>query len=193
MQKIGRILLVQIQPESIKVGRPERYDPTRLLVVEQLILTEAGVVGVTRTGERIIDVHNAHHPCTKSRGDNGFSLGLTSYYDSMRSHFGKHIVDGCAGENILVATDTMYALAELQGGLAIQQQATGEFIFLTDIEAVVPCLPFSTYAAQRPLAHEEVKATLQFLMHGRRGFLAELADKGQVVSVCAGDVLFSLQ
>ncbi len=190
MQKIGRILLVQVQPESIKVGKPERYDSTRLLVVERLLLSEPGVVGVTDDGEYVLDVHNATHPRTKSRGDNGFSLGFTSYYNSMRSRFGEHVVDACAGENILVETDRMYTLAELQSGLAIQQQASGDCILLTNIEAVVPCLPFSIYAANRPLAPDEVKATLQFLMHGRRGFLAELKDKARQVSVCTGDVLF---
>ena len=190
MQKIGRILLIQIQPASIKVGRPERYDPMRLLLVDELLLSQAGVIGVTKDGRQIVDVHNANHPETKSRGDNGFSIGFTSQYKSMRSRFGVHIADACAGENILVETDRMYSLADLQGGLAIEQTRTGKFIFLTDIQPVVPCLPFSTYAANKTLEQHEVKETLQFLMHGRRGFLAELVDKGKTVPVCVGDVLY---
>ncbi len=189
MQKIGHIILVQIQPASIKVGKPERYDPTRLLVVDELLLSQSGVVGVTSDGQHIVDVHNAHHPETKSRGDNGFSIGFTSHYESMRCRFGKHIADACAGENVLVETERMFSPSDLHCGLAIQQTRTGEFIFLTDIEPVVPCLPFSTYAANRLLEPNEVKETLQFLMDGRRGFLAELEAKGKTVSVRAGDVL----
>ncbi len=190
MQKIGRILLMQIQSASLKVGIPERYDPTGLLIVDELLLSQPGVVGVTNDGRQIVDVHNANHPQTKSRGDNGFSIGFTSHYESMRSRFGAHIADACAGENILVETDRMFSLADLRGGLAIEQKQTGEFIFLTDVEPVVPCLPFSTYAMNRPLAQHEVKETLQFLMNGRRGFMAELVDKSRTVSVCMGDVLY---
>ncbi len=174
------------------MGRPERYDPTRLLVVDELLLSQSGVVGVTQGGQHIIDVHNAHHPKTKSRGDNGFSLGFTSHYQSMRRHFGQHIADACAGENILIETDTLFSLADLDHGLAIQQTRTGEYIFLTDIQPVVPCLPFATYAAHRRLAPTKVKETLQFLMYGRRGFLAELRDKSKIETVRTGDVLYRI-
>ncbi len=190
MQKIGRIVFVQIQPASIKVGKPERYDPTRLLRVNELLLSQPGVVGVTKDGRHIIDVHNELHPQTKSRGDNGFSLGFTSHYASLRSRFGQHLVDGCAGENIIVETDRMHGLDELQAGLAIQQEQTGEFIPLFHVGTIFPCLPFSSYAAQRTLTATDAKETLQFLMGGRRGFLAELVHREQTVTVRAGDVLY---
>lgn len=192
MQEIGRIIAIQIQPASIKVGNPQRYDPTRLLRVDEVLLAQPGVIGVTRNGQQIIDVHNANHPQTKSRGDNGFSIGFTGHYESMRCRFGEHMVTGCAGENIIVKTNRMYQLADLQAGLAIEQAKTGAFIFLTDIAPVVPCLPFSTYAAHRPLAPSEVQETLQFLMYGRRGFLIELVDKGHTVSVQKGDILYRM-
>ena len=192
MHKIGPIIQMQVQPASIKVGKPERYDPTRLLVVDELLLFQPGVVGIIHDGQHIVDVHNALHPETKSRGDNGFSIGFTSHYDSMRTCFGAHIADACAGENLLVETDSMFSLANLQNGLAIQQVQTGEYIFLTDIQPIVPCLPFATYVAHRPLASSEVKETLQFLMYGRRGFLAELVDKSKTVTVHTGDVLYTL-
>ena len=190
MQEIGRIVFVQIQPASIKVGKPERYDPTRLLRVEELLLSRTGVVGITKDNRHIIDVHNELHPQSKSRGDNGFSIGFTSHYDSLRSRFGQHLVDGCAGENILVAADRMYSLDELQVGLAIRQVQTGEFVPLTLVEAIVPCLPFSSYAARRVLTSTDAKETLQFLMHGRRGFLAELVHSEQTISIKVGDVLY---
>ncbi|GAC1392065.1 MAG: hypothetical protein NVS4B11_07730 [Ktedonobacteraceae bacterium] len=192
MQNIGRIILLQIQPASIKVGESEYYDPTQLLIVDELLLSQPGVIGVTSDGQHIIDIHNANHPHSKSRGDNGFSIGFTSHYDAMRSRFGEHLVDGCAGENITIETDRTYQLADLRDGLAIQQVRTGAFIFLTDVASVIPCLPFSNYASQRTLAPYKVKETLQFLMHGRRGFLAELMDKGQTASVRAGDMLFRM-
>ncbi len=192
MQNIGRIKLVQIQPSSIKVGKPEQYDPTRLLVVDELLLSQTGVVGVTNDGQQIIDVHNTNHPHTKSRGDNGFSLGFVSHYNSMRSRFGEHIIDGYAGENIIVETNTIYSLADLQNCLAIQQVKTGRFISLTTVKVVEPCIPFSNFATQRSLAPYEVQETLHFLRYGRRGFLAELTDKVQIASIRTGDVLFRM-
>lgn len=192
MHKIGPIIKIQIQPVSLKVGEPEHYDPTRLLLVNELLLSQPGVVGVAQDEQHIVDIHNGTHPDTKNRGDNGFSLGFTSHYESMRSQFGNHIADACAGENILVETDRMFSPADLQNGLVIQQARTGQYIFLTDIKPILPCLPFSAYAANRPLAPAEVKETLQFLMDGRRGFLAKLVDKSKTVSVHTGDVLYRL-
>ena len=192
MQKIGRIVFVQIQPKSLKAGKPERYDPTGLLVVNELSLSQTGVIGVTEDGRHVIDIHNELHPETKSRGDNGFSFGLSSHYASMRTRFGAHMVDGCAGENVFVEADKMYTLDELQIGLALQQERTGEFIILSQVEDIVPCLPFSCFAARKTLASNEAKETLQFLMYGRRGFLAELAHREQTIAVRAGDVLFKL-
>ena len=192
MHKIGPIIKIQIQPVSLKVGEPERYDPTRLLVVNELLLSQSGVVGVAQNEQHIVDIHNATHPDTKSRGDNGFSFGFTSHYGSMRSKFGNHIADACAGENLLVETDRIFSPDDLQNGVVIQQARTGDTIFLTDIRPILPCLPFSAYAANRALTSPEVKEALQFLMHGRRGFLAELVNKSKTVTVQTGDVLFEL-
>ena len=192
MYKIGQIIHIQIQPTSIKVGPSERYDPTRLLVVDELLLSQPGVVGVTHEGQHAVDVHNAHHPETKSRGDNGFSIGFTSHYESMRHRFGDHIANAYAGENILVETNTLFSPDDLKNGLVILQAQTGNTVFLTDIRPILPCLPFSSYAANKPLASFEVKDALQFLMDGKRGFLAELVDKSTTVSVHTGDMLYKL-
>jgi len=191
MYKIGRIKQVQVQQSSLKVGSPEYYDPTPLLVVDHILVSTSGTVGVTADDRHIIDVHNANHPGSRNRGDNSLSLGFTSHYASMRSRFGLHLVDGCAGENILIETDKMYSFGELKHGLAVQKASTDEIIYLTNIEIAAPCVPFSQYAAkeQMPLSNEQTKEVLQFLHYGRRGFYAELADAQQEVSVQAGDIL----
>lgn len=179
MQEIGRIKLLQIQRASLKAGeKPHRYyDPSPLLIVETLLLTARGTLGVTKQGEHLIDVHNADHPTTGYLGSNGISLGFTPHYQAMRTQFGDHLSDGRAGENILVETETAFTLDDLAKGVIIQRNATGATIFLTDVVVAAPCVEFSHYAAQKlePLTNEQLKQTLQFLNHGRRGFYATLA------------------
>jgi hypothetical protein len=195
MREIGRVVLVQIQQASLKVGeKPHvRYDPAPLLGVDSLLLTPSGVVGLMADGGRLVDVHNALHPATKNqRGLNDISIGFTSHYRAMRDRFGPHMADGCAGENILVEADDSFTLADLAGRLAIQNPATGEIVYLSDLIVAAPCAPFSHFAANQgpQLPAEVLKQTLQFLNDGRRGFYVQLAEGQREGRVQAGDRVF---
>ena len=193
MQILGLITQVQIQRASLKAGaRPHAYyDPAPLLVVEQLLIAPEGVVGITSGGERIVDVHNLAHPASKSRqGSNGISIGFTSHYHAMRERFGAHLDDGIAGENILVESDRVFSLDQLDGQLAIET-SQGAQVPLVELLVAAPCVEFSQFAsgeAER-LPAEALKATLQFLDHGMRGFYARLPDDAEEASVRAGDRL----
>ncbi|MFL5804795.1 MAG: MOSC domain-containing protein [Roseiflexaceae bacterium] len=194
MHEIGRIKQVQVQRASLKAGeRPYRYyDPTPLLVVDGLLLSPSGVVGLSAGGEQVIDVHNADHPASKNqRGINGISIGFTSHYQAMRERFGPHLTDGIAGENILVAADRAFALADVGARLAIQT-AGGAVLYLADLLVAAPCVEFSQFAASQAerLPPEALKATLQFLDDGRRGFYASLAGEPAEAIVRAGDRVF---
>ncbi len=201
MHEIGRIKQVQVQRSSLKRG--ERlgtyYDPTPLLVVESLELTPDGVYGFTPNGKRVMDVHHADHPTSHNHnGINGVSLGFTSHYKTMRSQFSEHVVDGCAGENILIETDAIITLSDLGNRVAIQSEETGELTYLTNLKVAAPCVEFSQYAAYHanhglPLAAEPLKATLQFLNHGRRGFYATAQTQEMPVVVKAGDRVFVVE
>ena len=191
MHDIGRIKLVQVQRSSLKAGeRPYRYyDPTPLLVVDGLLLSPGGAVGLAAGGERVIDVHNADHPASKNHsGVNGISIGFTSHYLAMRERFGPHLTDGCAGENILVETDRAFALSDLGERLAIET-ANGAIVCLASLLVAAPCVEFSQFAAGQGerLPAEALKATLQFLDEGMRGFYAGLAGDPADVVVRAGD------
>ena len=108
----------------------------------------------------------------------------------MRANFGSHLIDGCAGENILIESAASYTLADLGNQLAIQIAATGQIVYLTELVVAAPCVPFSNFAA-RPLSKQQIKEALQFLDNGRRGFYATLAAQQQEVVIRAGDrVLF---
>lgn len=201
MQEIGKIKQVQVQRSSLKVGqKPDRYyDPTPLLVVEQLRLSARGVVGITAGDDEIIDVHNADHPQSKNREDNGVSIGFSSHYESIRAQYGDHLWDGCAGENILVEVerDRIFTLPDLGNRVAILSQATGELIYLSDLQVADPCVEFSRFAANfgMPLPAKQQKAALQFLHEGRRGFYATfVSETGQEQAIVqAGDKVFIVE
>lgn len=196
MHEIGRITQVQIQRSSLKIGqKPYRYyDPSPLLIVNSLLLSTRGVMGVTAEGEEIIDVHHADHSSSRNREINAVSIGFTSHYQSIRAHFGPHLPDGCAGENILVETEDEQELAHLEHGIAIQSADTGLIVRLTDIMVAAPCVEFSQFAACdiMPLAGERLKEALQFLDNGKRGFYMVLALEQEPGAIQAGDMVFSL-
>jgi hypothetical protein len=191
--EIGRIKLVQIQLSSLKAGeRPYRYyDPAPLLIVDRLLLSTSGAIGLTAGGGRVIDVHHVEHPTSKNQGVNGISIGFTSHYHAMRERFGPHLTDGCAGENILVEADRTLALADLGAPLAIETVA-GATVYLTDLLVAAPCVEFSQFAAGQGerLPAEAMKATLQFLDDGRRGFYARVVGAPAEAIVQGGDGLF---
>ena len=180
MELLGRIVRLQLQPASLKVGgKPERYDPTPLCVAPRLTLGPGGVIGWTEHGEPIDDVHNRTHPDSKNRGGaNGISIGFTAHYEAMRARFGAHLSNGIAGENILVATERVVGEAEVASGLMIVA-ADGGRIRLSEAQAAEPCVPYTRFALRLPPQAREpatLKEALAFLRGGTRGYYARCAD-----------------
>ena len=195
MHEIGRIKQVQIQRSSLKRGErlSRYYDPTPLLVVESLELTPDGVFGITINGKQVMDVHHINHPISRNHnGINGVSLGFTSHYKAIRNQFGEHLVDGCAGENILIETDAIITLPDLGNRIAIQSKEIRVFVHLINFKVAAPCVEFSQFAANHgmPLAAEPLKAALQSLNDGIRGFYATVIDQETLMLVKAGDRVF---
>lgn len=191
MRKIGEIIQLQVQVDSLKQGEKNNryYEPAGLRTVSALRLTPAGVVGL-ENGQELSDVHHADHPESKNRTlTNGISFNFTSHYRRMQDRFGVHLSAGIAGENILVATDELFDEAAFVGGVMIVTQ-DGQQVPLTQICVAEPCAPFSTFALNldaRPPA-ELLKAALQFLDGGTRGFYCQ--RMGSPISVQVGDALF---
>ena len=201
MQEIGTIKQVQIQRSSLKTGQKPHlyYDPTPLLVIEQLRLSREGVVGILADGSEIIDVHNSEHPQSKNQGENGISIGFSSHYQSIRKQYGDHLWDGCAGENILVEVEDerIFTLSDLGSRVAILSSVSDQFVYLSELLVAVPCVEFSRFAANfgMPLAAEQQKAALQFLHKGRRGFYTTFASDQNPdrAIVQAGDRVFAVE
>lgn len=192
MTPIGKIVRLQIQTTSLKVGdRPQsRYDPAGIVVVPALELDPGGVTGITDAGERLGDVHHAEHARTKSRGTNGLSLVFTPHYDRMRDRFGGHLPDGIAGENILVATAEYLREEDVAGGFRIVT-AQGGSIELGRVMVAHPCVEFSRYALRFPddvRPDRRVTDAVAFLSDGMRGYYA--GYDGSPVRISLGDEVF---
>jgi hypothetical protein len=196
MREIGQISLIQVQRSALVVEDRAKsyYDPTPLVVVEYLLLSPQGAIGVAADGRQVMDIHHEYHPNSHNhKGINGVSIGFTSHYRAMRSKLGEHLVDGIAGENIVVESATPHSLADLGERLAIQIQQTGRYIYLSGLQVATPCVEFSLFAANHgmPLPAAQLKETLQFLDGGTRGFYARMEDLQDTVTLQVGDKVFA--
>lgn len=183
MRAIGTVIRLQIQRSSLKVGeKPNRqYDPTPLLTLERLWLTPDGVFGDAPDGGWLVDVHHRAHPRTKNEdGLHGVSVGFDTHYGRMQERFGDHITPGCAGENLLIHTDRTFTYEDLQQGLALVDGAGQEVLRLAVLQVAHPCRPFTGWALGRRVEPEEMKASLQFLDGGTRGFYCTALGTGLV-------------
>ncbi|MBZ0304022.1 MAG: MOSC domain-containing protein [Anaerolineae bacterium] len=192
MTRIGHIQSVQIQRESLKVDEDSarRYDPAPLCSVAQLKLTRNGVIGLTEAGEALIDVHHVDHPRSRNRADNYVSMGFSGHYAALRSHYGAHLLDGIAGENILVVWDALMTPQDLGEQVVIETQ-TGQRIILEDVLPIPPCEPFSRFAAGGALSAPEMKATLQHLSGGMRGFYLRVIEAADGALIQPGDEVYT--
>jgi hypothetical protein len=173
MRELGRIVLLQIQRDSLKTGeKPVRvYDPGPLLPVERLAVGPDGALAQAPDGSWLVDVHHRAHPHTKNEdGVHGLSLGFTSHYARMRERFGERITPGCAGENILVAVEHRVTLDDLTRGVALLDAAGRELVRLDVLQVSHPCRPFSGWALGKVVDSDVLKETLQFLDDGMRGY-----------------------
>lgn len=191
MKKIGEIKRLQVQPVLVKSGDPAQYDPAGLVAVAHLVIDEIGVMGRTADGRQLLDVHHPDHPNSRYRGSNGVSVGFTFHYEHMRSHFGPHMVTGCAAENILIDTDRILTLPEFGRYLLIRRTAADRWVVLQEPQVAAPCLPFSRFAAQEVQNSAKVKAALQFLHQGMRGYYLTPVNGSADTVVAVGDSVFT--
>jgi hypothetical protein len=190
VRQIGYIERLQVQLDRLKKGiKPDQYyDPGALYVVPTLRLTDKGVIGLL-DGQELLDVHHADHEYSRNRGSSGISLNFSAHYERMRDRFSPNLETGCAGENILIATDQIIAADTLSEGLVIETAQCVQ-VRLTQVQVAHPCLSFSTYAqslAGQP-TEQALKETLRFLDGGTRGFYCVWT--GEPVVVRPGDRVF---
>ena len=191
LRPLGRVVRLQIQRSKLKLGeKPNRvYNPAALLPVDELTLTPEGALVRLADGSMVVDVHHPAHPDTRNlERTNDLSVGFTPHYAAMRERYGEHLVDGCAGENILIETAGRLLQADIAGGLVIQPADGGQPVRLRVVRHAPPCREFSGYAA-RSSEPAVIKDTLQFLDDGLRGFYCAF-DNEAPASIRLGDRVF---
>ena len=189
---VGQVVRLQVQESSLKVGDGprRRYDPSPIRSVPALQLDERGVTGLTEWGEDVADVHNRDHPSSKNRGGNGVSVLFTGHYAAMREGFGPHLLDGIAGENILVACEQLVGEEDLAAGLIVET-GDGQRVILRRLVVAAPCVEFARHALRFPDdARPDLTVTeaVLFLNDGMRGYYAAYDGPPTVIRV--GDKVY---
>jgi len=178
VELIGTVIRLQVQRSRLKPGPATTrvYDPTPLLEVESLLLTPRGCIGEV-DGQTVLDVHNADHPDTRNvKLRNGVSVMTVSHYTAMRAAFGPHLVDGIAGESLLL--DTAH-LDDLSGTLVLD---TDDGPVRFESAPAPPCVEFSRFVSRRGAGDvgPEVMATMAALADGARGYYLRTEGTGRV-------------
>jgi hypothetical protein len=194
-RELGRVKLVQVQPNGLIIETPSGYfyDASRLVKVDRLCITSMGIEATTPEGEHVLDIHHIDHPNKAYDNDDLVCIGFTSHYQEMRARFGEHMVDGIAGENITIEYEQEVWLDDLGQQIAIENADTGRMARLDVVNYAAPCAEFSHFAASsqhKQLPAAKLKDTLQFLGNGRRGFLLVLSDHQEPATVRSGDKVF---
>ena len=195
VHELGRVKLVQLQPSGLIIEAPSGYfyDASRRVEVDRLLITSKGIEATTPEGEHVLDIHHIDHPDKAYDNDDLISIGFTSHYEAMRARFGEHMVDGIAGENIIIEYGEEVWPEDLGQQIVIENTITGHRMLLDVVSFAAPCDVFSHFAARSQherLPAAELKSTLQFLNNGRRGFLLVLSDGQEAVTVQPGDRVF---
>jgi len=195
LREIGRVKLVQVQPSGLIIETPSGYfyDVSRRLEVDRLLITSLGIEADTPEGEHVLDIHHISHPGKAYDNNDLVCIGFTSHYEAMRARFGDHLVDGSAGENIIIECEDEIWTEDLGQGIAIENQQTGRMAKLDLISFAAPCNEFShfvTGSQDERLPAAKLKNTLQFLGNGRRGFLLVMSEGQETAAIQSGDKVF---
>ncbi|MGB7115651.1 MAG: hypothetical protein WBD56_05870 [Anaerolineales bacterium] len=195
IRELGIVKLVQVQPSGLIIETPSGsfYDASRRVEVESLCITSRGIEATTPEGEHVLDIHHIDHPDKAYDNNDLVCIGFTSHYEGMRTRFGDHMVDGTAGENIIIEYEQEVWPEDLGQQITFENTNTGHRALLDVVSFAPPCEEFSRFAANSQherLPAEKLKATLQFLGNGRRGYLLVLSDNQEPVTVRSGDRVF---
>jgi hypothetical protein len=141
----------------------------------------------------VLDIHHIKHPDKAYDDDDLICIGFSTHYQAMRVRFGEHLLDGIAGENIIIECDKEVWPDDLGQQLIIQDEITNRRTILQMVSHANPCQEFSQFALgnryDKPPA-SEMKAALQFLGDGRRGFLFVMQEGQDSAVVQPGDKVF---
>jgi len=153
LRELGTVKLVQLQPNGliIEKGSGYFYDESRRVEVDRLEINSKGIEATTPAGEHVLDIHHLDHHDKEYDDDDLVCIGFTSHYQAMRTRFGDHMVDGIAGENIIIEYPDEIWLDDLGDQIGIENQETGQLLILDQVQVAAPCEEFSHFAAYNSL------------------------------------------
>lgn len=181
-----RIVRLQIQTRPLKPGKAplREYRPEAIQPVDRLKVTERGCTGEwteAGTDRQAVDVHHQDHPQSRNRkGDAGVTVMGTGDYARLRDRYGPHLVDGIAGESILVDAPAGLAETDFPAGFTVRT-ATDFMINFHLGRVAEPCVEFSRFClGEQPSgeASADVRKALIDLSRGNRGYRAAAVDEG---------------
>jgi acetolactate synthase regulatory subunit len=179
-----RIVRLQVQRGPVKVGKaPMRsYQPSAIVPVDRIVAGPRGVRGLTADGEEILDVHHQDHAQSRDpKGRAGILFMGTGDYVALRERYGDHVVDGIAGETVLL--DAAGGLAPLRLPSVVTVTTVDGPLQLRDVREADPCVEFSRFCLRQELAptvDDAVRQALVDLDHGARGYRAIAAGAATV-------------
>jgi hypothetical protein len=168
------IVRLQVQREPLKPGRAplRRYDPAAIVPVHSMTVGPRGVQGVATDGARILDVHHQDHPKSRDRrGKAGILFMGTGDYDALRRRYGDHVIDGIAGETVLLDVPAGLAGRRLPKTVTVLTAAGP--VELRAVRPADPCIEFSRFCLRRevsPDVDDVLRQTLIDLDGGARGY-----------------------
>ena len=156
-----------------------------------MLVSERGNRGEWSDGPercRAIDVHHQDHPKSRNRkGGAGISVLGTGDYQRLRTRYGDHLVDGAAGESVLVEAPDGIADLDFPAEFAISTPSG--MISFERGRVADPCVEFSRFCLGEPPSPQVSDAVRQALIDlddGHRGYRAAATNSG---SVRVGDLL----
>lgn len=184
---LGSIVRLQVQREPLKATGVYRPDP--ILAVPEMFIGADGALG-SYDGSWVVDAHHALHPRGRGGGRRALSIGFTAHYGRMKQRFGA-VPDGIAGENILVDCKTPIRIDALEGGLIIRR-TSGDTFELHSLRVAAPCVEFTSFLLGLPevARRNEIRADLEFLGGGTRGFIAAVDHLARPELVATGDEVY---
>jgi len=186
-ESLGRIVRLQIHPESLKRG--DFYDPSPLMAVDRGSIDASGMLGWSGIGWAV-DIHHSAHPRAKGGGHKALSLGFVGHYERMAERFGAASI-GVAGENVIVDGPAVSA-ETVAGGLVVRTQ-DGAVVELRSPTPAVACPGFTSHLLGSPvvLPRDEISEHLAFLSTGTRGFILSVDHIDRAVEISIGDEVFT--
>lgn len=185
-----RIVRLQVQRGPVKVGKAplREYRPAAIVPVDRTVAGPRGVRGVTADGVEVLDVHHQDHPQSRDpKGRAGILFMGTGDYVALRERYGDHVVDGIAGETILL--DAPSGLAPLNLPEAVRVSTADGPLELRDVRAADPCVEFSRFCLRQqpsPTVDDAVRQALVDLDFGARGYRSVAVGTG---TIRVGDVV----